>query len=407
MSKVVVLGGCGAVGSVVAGVLSKRKEFRSVVIADRRLPEAEALAARLGEKCSAREVDAGDAASVGRALRGADLVVNCVGPFYKTVRTILGAVLEAGLHYVDVCDDVDVTEELFAMSQEAERRGVTALIGMGSSPGVTNVLVALAAKTLLDETHSVDIFHAHGGEPIEGPGVIGHRFHCMNIDIPMFLDGSLKTVKYFEPDGIALRETFRFPVLDEEVLLYPYPHPEQVTLPRSFRLQRVTNKGTVLPARYYDLTRDLCAAGLSSQHPVEVGGVMVKPYDFAVAFILQQRERLLEETRFGQQRGCVSVIVKGLRRGEREEYRFHLASRSQALGEGTGIPAAMGAILVQQGKIAKRGVFPPEVGVEPADFLALVSEVMKLDPSRDGGQSFGGLIVERVDSAGVVTRLPF
>ena len=63
----------------------------------------------------------------------------------------------------------------------------------------------LAHDSLLDETDSVDIFHAHGGEKVEGAGVIGHRFHCMSIDIPMFLDGQLKYVKYFEKEGIALK----------------------------------------------------------------------------------------------------------------------------------------------------------------------------------------------------------
>jgi saccharopine dehydrogenase (NAD+, L-lysine forming) len=74
----------------------------------------------------------------------------------------------------------------------------------------------------------------------------------------MFLDGELKYVKYFREDGIALRESFDFPILGE-VPLYPYPHPEQVTLPRYIKTNRVTNKGSVLPNEYYNLTRDLCA----------------------------------------------------------------------------------------------------------------------------------------------------
>jgi hypothetical protein len=81
-----------------------------------------------------------------------------------------------------------------------------ALIGMGSSPGMTNVIARFASAALLDTTTSVDIFHTHGGEPFEGPGVIEHRFHCMSIPIPMYLDGELKYVDYFEPDGIALRQ---------------------------------------------------------------------------------------------------------------------------------------------------------------------------------------------------------
>ncbi len=162
--------------------------------------------------------------------------------------------------------------------------GVTALIGMGSSPGLTNVIARLAADTLLDAVESIDIFHTHGGEPVEGAGVIGHRFHCMSIPIPMYLDGKLQYVDYFGEDGIALRQSFDFPYIGPTTI-YPYPHPEQVTLPQHIPVRRVTNKGSVLPEAYYDLIRDLCRLGLSSSEPVDVEGQGVAPYDFAIAYV--------------------------------------------------------------------------------------------------------------------------
>lgn len=403
MSQVIVLGGCGAVGSVAVKTLATQPDFSRVQIADIDLTRAEALAAEIGQdKAAATQVDATDAASLRAAIEGCDLVLNCVGPFYKSVRSILETVISAGINYVDVCDDVDVTMQILDWNERVERAGLSALIGMGSSPGVTNILAAFAATALLEETDSIDIFHAHGGEPHEGAGVIGHRFHCMSIDIPMFLEGELKYVKYFEPNGVALRESFTFPVLEEEVLLYPYPHPEQITLPRHFELQRVTNKGAVLPSEYYDLTRDLCALGLADRTPIDVAGRAICPYDFAIAYILRERERILRENEFGQQRGCVSVIAKGRVGGVAQEYRFHLASRSQALGEGTGIPAAMGAMLMQRGKIGRKGVFPPEAGVHPTEFMALLPEVL---PKGTGEGSFQGIIVESVDAAGNVKRM--
>ena len=404
MKKVVILGGCGAVGSVAARTLAKQSEFNTIVIADIRLDKAESLAAEIGAKAEAVHVDASSKESIADAIKDSDIVLNCVGPFYKTVKTVLETVMEAGIDYVDVCDDVDVTLEILGWNKKAQAAGITVLIGMGSSPGVTNVLAKLAATTMLDETESVDIFHAHGGEPIEGPGVIGHRFHCMSIDIPMYLDGQLQHVKYFEPDGIALRQKFRFPVIDEEVLLYPYPHPEQVTLPDYLPLQQVTNKGAVLPGEYYDLTRDICALGFHSRTPINVDGIDVSPYDFSIAYILEQRERILEETNFGVQRGCVSVLVKGRSHGEEMEYRFHLASRSEALGEGTGIPAAMGVILVALGKIDKKGVWPPEACVDPADFLDLLPLVMDMEKG-GGGKGFDGVIVEQIDAQGNLKRM--
>jgi len=97
--------------------------------------------------------------------------------------------------------------------------------------------------------------------------------------------------------------------------------------------------------------------------------------------------------------------VKGRKGGAYREYRFHMASRSQALGEGTGIPAAIGAILMQQGKIKPAGVSPPEACVDPLDFIGVLPTVMTLDRRREGGAAFGGIIVEKVDEKGVVTKI--
>ncbi len=405
MSKIIVLGGAGAVGSVAVRTLTRHNEFSEVCIGDYNLQKAKKLRDEIDSpKLSVVEFDANDRKSIGRAIKGCDIVLNCVGPFYRTVKTILETVIEAKVSYVDVCDDVDVTIEILGMDNDARNAGSMALIGMGNSPGVTNIIAKLASTDMLDETDSIDIFHAHGGEAVEGEGVIAHRFHCMSIDIPMYLDGELKYVKYFGEDGIALRESFDFPILGK-VPLYPYPHPEQVTIPRYITTKRVTNKGSVIPDEYYNLTRDLCGLGLNDREPIGVSGSRVSPYDFAVAYILRERERILKKTDFGPQRGCSSVVVKGKKNGEPREYRFHMASRSQALGEGTGIPAAMGAILMNRGKISFTGVVPPEACVNPHDLLALLPEVMDLDADKEGGNSFGGFIVESVDEAGNVSKI--
>ena len=401
MSMVVVLGGCGAVGSVAVRTLAQHGDWSEIVIGDIDVAKAEAVVAELADdRLRAVKVDATDPESVANAVRGCDVVLNCVGPFYKTVKTILGTVLDLGINYVDVCDDVDVTLDILEWDERAKAAGVLALIGMGASPGVTNLFAKFIAETFLDECESVDIFHTHGGEPDEGPGVIGHRFHCMSIDIPMFLDGELRYVKYFEEDGIALRQTYDFPMVGEGIPIYPYPHPEQVTLPRYIDLRQVTNKGSVLPIEYYELTLEICRLGLASKEPIEVQGRPVVPYDFAVAFLLKERERILRDTGFGSQRGSMSVIVKGAKDGEPQEYRMHIASQSAALGEGTGIPAALGVLLLAQGKIAAKGVLPPEACVDVADFLALSQEIPQLS---EGSTVF----VEQVHAAGTVTQIPF
>lgn len=404
MATIIVLGGGGAVGSVAVKTLVRSGDFETIIIGDYNLSAAEKLAADIGAPgVSARFVDALDPAAIREAINGCDIVLNCVGPFYSTVKPILEAVLEKRINYVDVCDDVDVTLEILDMDDTVKKQGLQVLLGMGNSPGITNILGKLAADLLLDETDSIDIFHTHGGEKVEGEGVIAHRFHCMTIDCPMYLDGKLTYVKYFEADGMALRQTFDFPVIGE-TRIYPYPHPEQVTLPRHINLRRVTNKGSVIPGAYYDLTRDLCGLGLSSKTPIDVKGQTVTPYDFAVAYILRERERILAEAGLEKPRGCVSVITKGKKDGQYKEYRFHLLSESEGLGEGTGIPAAVGAIMMKRGLVRGTGVMPPEACVSPLDFLKTTGDVYDLSGGGGGDpESRGRILLEMVDPDGVIT----
>ena len=70
-----------------------------------------------------------------------------------------------------------------------------------------------------------------------------------------------------------------------------------------------------------------------------------------------------------------------------------------------GQPAAMGVLLMQMGKISAKGVLPPEGCINPNDLLELVPKVMKLDSKKEGGESFGGVIVQQIDENGKITNI--
>ncbi len=378
MSRLVILGGCGAVGSTAARSLAKTAYYDEYVIADKDIEAARKLCAELGpEKTRAVELNADDPQSLRDAVAGASVILNCIGPFYKYGPPILSAAIDAGINYVDICDDMDATEAMLAMDDKAREAGISALVGMGSSPGMANLLVKFTAESLLDQVESVDIYHAHGGEPVEGPAVIKHRFHSMEIDIPVFLDGEYKTVRLFDESGKALEEETEF----RDVGTYPvyaYPHPETITLPKYIKgVKRVTNLGLVIPVAYAELIKDMVRLGLTTDEPLEVQGQMVVPREFAVAFVLSRREGLLKEAGIDSPRGCLKIVIKGRKDGAAHTYVFQMSSSGMGMGEGTGIPAAIGAIAMGQGKITLKGAFPPEAAVNPMDMIQLAGEVIK------------------------------
>lgn len=396
MSKIAVLGGCGVVGSVAARTLASSGVFTEVVVADAKIAQARRLVAGWGlPKSSAVEFDADSPESIRKAVSGSSVVLNCVGPFYRYGPGILKTVIGAKINYVDVCDDLDATEQLLSLDRGAKKAGVSALIGMGSSPGVANLLVRFCADSLLDHVESVDIYHAHGGEKVEGPAVVKHRIHSMKMEIPMFLGGKFRRVRLFENSGKRLEEDVDFRDVGR-YRVYAYPHPETITLPRYLKgVKRVTNLGLVLPPSYAELIKEMVRLGLTDEMPLRVQGRDVVPLEFAVSFILSRRRDLIREAGLTRPLGCLKIVVKGERGGRPSSYVFSMSSKAEGMGEGTGIPAALGAILMQQGKIRKRGVNPPEGCVNPMDFVGLARSSVKL-----GNKEGLPIVAEHVDESG-------
>jgi len=402
MPRGIVLGGCGIVGIQAVKALVATNDFDEIVIGDIDLEKADEYVEEIGDsRLSSYRVDLTDSKMIKEVIRNADVVLNCSGPFYKLGPIILKAVIDSKINYVDVCDDLDATQKLLMMHEQAKIADISALIGMGSSPGVANLLAKFCADHMLDEVESIDILHAHGGEPSEGPAVVAHRIHSMTSPIPMFLNGEYTTVDYFEESGVALCEEVDFHQIGTYTC-YPYPHPETITLPRYIKCRRVTNLGCVLPPEYYQLTQDVVRVGIIDEEPIDVGGQQVTPRDFTIAYVIKERDRILQETEFGEQRGCLKITIKGVEDGEFRHYNFQMSSIGQSMGEGTGIPAALGAILMSRGKITEKGVLPPEACVGPLDFLGLMQEHLKLD-KMTGGES--PLIIESIDKYGNVEQL--
>jgi saccharopine dehydrogenase (NAD+, L-lysine-forming) len=378
LSKITVLGGCGAIGSWATRTVAKEGFFDRVVIAEKRYDAACTLAEEIDPgKVSAVEVDADDVDTIKRAIEGSSVVLNCIGPYYRYGPPILEAVIESGIDYADVCDDLDATQQMLAMDGDAKKAGISALIGMGNSPGLANVLAKYCAETMLSQVDSVDIFHIHGGEHGEGGAVIKHRIHAMISDIPLFVDGKFIQVRMLEESGMLFAEDVDFRDVGT-YRVYPYPHPETITLPKYMKgIKHVTNKGSVLPTNYFDFTMDTVRLGLASEEPIPVQGQPVVPIEFEVAFILSRRQKLLDEAGVKGPRGCLKVVVKGTKDTKPETYVFSMSSTGAGAGEGTGIPGGIGAILIGKRSITLKGVFPPEAAVNPVEMIEIAGRIVK------------------------------
>jgi lysine 6-dehydrogenase len=154
--RVLVVGGAGAMGRWTVRDLTESEGVDEVVVADldgtRAREAAGWAAARSGSNGTAQvralALDAGDPEGLRRAFDGADVVCNCA--VFALNLPVMEACADTATHYVDLGGLFHTTRRQLALHDRFLAAGVTAVIGMGGSPGITNVLAALAARDLAE-----------------------------------------------------------------------------------------------------------------------------------------------------------------------------------------------------------------------------------------------------------------
>jgi Saccharopine dehydrogenase NADP binding domain len=114
-------------------------------------------------------VDARDPSSLERALSGASVCVNCAD--YRLNLDVMQGALRAGCHYVDLGGLFHMTRRQLELDAPFRSAGLTAVLGMGSAPGKTNLLARAAIGRLGGEARSLEIWAA-----TRDPAAAGHPF---------------------------------------------------------------------------------------------------------------------------------------------------------------------------------------------------------------------------------------
>jgi hypothetical protein len=158
MGSVVVFGGYGTFGSHVARELARLGV--PLVIAGRDRSRAQAFARALGAGHRGRAADVTRPESCREALRGQTVAVNCAGPFGQLGTALLDACLESGCHYADIADDRRYAALVRAYGGRFQERGLAAIYGCSSLPGLSGALglLALGGSPATPERARVTLF---------------------------------------------------------------------------------------------------------------------------------------------------------------------------------------------------------------------------------------------------------
>ena len=355
-----VLGGTGGMGQGVARDLIKQEQIKKVILGDINIdPGRVQEKLRSSEKVSLIRIDVNDHNGLVRAIKDAGIVINCAGPFYKTAVAVARAAVEARVNYIDICDDYEATEILFAsgIDQAARQAGITVLTGMGSDPGTNNVIVKWYANQL-DHVDEIDLFWVVSIAELAG-AAWDHSLHMTLGKIPQYLGGKLEYV-----EGGTGEETAQFLEPLGTCQVRYVGHPQPLTIPRYIQgVKKVVIKGALIPSWVDQLIKEQKETGLLSKDPIEVKGTKVTPYDLA----LQLWNSIPNNRDKGPLASGLKVIVKGERGRKQVTYTADIVGR---MAPGTGLPASIAALMLDAGEVKVKGVVAPEGCIDPGKFIA-------------------------------------
>jgi saccharopine dehydrogenase (NAD+, L-lysine-forming) len=342
-----------------------------VLLLDSDLDAARRIARRYGGgRTEADAADARDPAALAARIAGAGAVVNA-GPYVFNLG-VMEAALEAGCHYLDLGGLFHTTRKQLVFDREFRRAGLLAVLGMGSAPGIVNVM-ARAAADPLTRVRAVKVYN--GGAdftryeaPVAfafSPATVLDEFTMKPV---VFEDGRFRA-----DEPLSGGEDFLFELGLQKVHLSL--HSEVATLPLSYRSKGVRDcffKIAYDPALVERL-KLLIDLGLTDRRTGPRG---VAPRDL----LLDCFKRLPPPPDVVDDRDSLAVVVEGADRAGPVTVRYDVTAGPQrrpplsAVARDTGFPPSIVARMILEGRIRDRGAFPPERCVPAGPFLAALAD---------------------------------
>jgi saccharopine dehydrogenase-like NADP-dependent oxidoreductase len=259
--KILFLGGAGDMAATMLGLMEKEAAITGVTIADLDEAKAKQKAAAHGKKFSAAKADVTDAGAIIGLMKGNDVVISYVGPFYRFEAPVAEMAIEAGVDYISIADDYDAYLAVERLDAKAKKRGVKILSGFGNSPGLTQVLAKKGYLTM-DAPEGISVNWGAGANEAVGPANLLHLFHLFTGQTLQWRDGH----EQYVPCGKG-KKYVDFPPPVGRLAIFYTGHAESVTLPRNLPgLKFASVHGGAKPVFDVKVVRFLATLGLTKTH---------------------------------------------------------------------------------------------------------------------------------------------
>jgi len=380
--KVVVLGGAGLTGRCAVRDLIQSPEVSDIVVADIEKERAEKIVSRIrSNKIKVATVEVMDHKATAAILKDADVALNAVQYYFNL--DVMKAALTANTHYLDLGGLYHTTKKQLELDNDFKKAGLTAVVGMGCVPGISNVMARWAADRL-DSVETIRIRDGWRDLTPDAPRFVA------TWSIQTFTDEFMQNAilyengAYKEVPPITLGETITLPHPIGEVEVFTTLHSELATFPTSFKDKGIRNVNWKEggPKGWHLDFQLIVGLGLVDQNPLKIGDVSISPRKFFLKLLEEKNLLGHPESITPEDCECSRVEVEGKKGGKPVQFQLEVLYRSKkewkasSAQYGVGIPASIVAQMLGDGRVEKRGVLPPENCVEPT---TLFNELARRD----------------------------
>lgn len=365
--KIVQLG-AGLQGIATALDLAKNDGMSEVVLADADLARAEYVAKLCNEKYNKDKVkavkcDVSDFDALVSLIKGCDLVINNVNYYFNC--HIMEACLEAGVNYADIGGLYVETIKQVKYNDKFKDAGLLAIIGIGGTPGVTNVCARWAADQL-DTVESIDI--ACGCDDWSGSKKALEVTYAIETIMDEFY---MKPIQYLDGEYVEVAprsggEMISYAQPIGEMFSYYIMHSEVGTLPEVYKSKGIKNCTFRIgfPDSVKEKLEFLHGLGFSRSDIVKMGDSEIKPVK-----VLKHMMELQPDDPDAVINDCdiIKTVVIGTKDGKRMSYELEAVCRPvkewpELLGAQVyiGGAPAWAAELLRRGVITEKGALAPE-----------------------------------------------
>jgi lysine 6-dehydrogenase len=348
-ASIAVVGAAGTIAPAIVRDLAESEEVSRMLLLDLDGARAAAVASEHGGgKATAQSVDARDAEAFARRLEDFDVLLNTAS--YRINLEAMRACLTSGCHYLDLGGLYWMTHRQFELAAEFERAGLLAVLGIGSSPGKTNLMARRGVDELGEgeKIESIDVVAA-GRDPAAQTGELRLPYAIQTLLDELTLapvvlrEGAAVEIEPLEAGGEV---EFGDPI-GRAPTIYTL-HSELATFGESFGCQAASFRLSLSPSL---LERLEGLVGASAQDLAAVAAQAVRQSAETVSVHL-----VIVTAASGRSATVCSIT------------RPHFGFGGSVVSTAT--PAVAAIRLLARGAVSARGVLPPERCIDPAQMFA-------------------------------------